>query len=161
MKDEEFRMKNPGWRLQIAGTGSEKSLSFLKQLCKDSGVENSVDFLGFQTDMEKIYKHSEIFVLSSRYEGFGLVLIEAMSQGCACVACDFKGRQREIITDDSFGICCETENVEALANSIYKMMADDEYRKMVQKNAIERSKFYSLDNTIERWELFLKETVKV
>ena len=56
-----------------------------------------IEFLGFQKDMESLYKKSEIFVLSSRYEGFGLVLIEAMSQGCAPVACDYKGRQREIL----------------------------------------------------------------
>ncbi len=192
MKNEELRIKDSGWRLQIAGTGSEESLAYLKQLCKENGVEDSVDFLGFRTDIEELYKQSEIFVLSSRYEGFGLVLIEAMSQGCACVACDYKGRQREIICpngeNESFkfqkcqdskelepgttetcnlkpvttplhgvevcenGILCEVESVEALAEGIKRMMEDEEYRKEVQKNSVERSKAYSINQIVQRWE---------
>ena len=171
------------WRLQIAGTGSEESLQYLKQLCKENGVEDTVDFLGFRTDIEELYKQSEIFVLSSRYEGFGLVLIEAMSQGCACVACDYKGRQKEIIcpngANESFkffaeqsgkaerqvssfndsgvevcenGILCEVESVEALAEGIKRMMEDEVYRKEVQSNSVERSKEYSVERIVQRWE---------
>lgn len=149
-----------GWTLKIGGTGSEKSKNFLKQLCKENGVEKSVEFLGFRNDIEDLYKKTEIFVLSSRYEGFGLVLIEAMSQGCACVACDYKGRQSEIIIDDSMGLCCEPENIELLAESIGKMVSDDVYRKRVQINAVERSKHYSIDNIATRWELYLNSVVK-
>ena len=93
-----IKIEREGWKLQIAGTGSEESLNYLKQLCKENGVENTVEFLGFRKDVEKLYQEVSIFVLSSRYEGFGLVLIEAMSQGCACIACDYKGRQREIMS---------------------------------------------------------------
>ena len=156
------------WRLQIAGTGSEESLDYLKQLCKENGVEDTVDFLGFRTDVEELYKQSEIFVLSSRYEGFGLVLIEAISQGCACVACDYKGRQREIFEElkdgrieelksGSYeecknGILCPPDDVEALAEGIKRMMEDEEYRKEVQRNSVERSKAYSVDRIVQRWE---------
>lgn len=195
------------WKLQIAGTGSEKSLNYLKQLSKENGVEDSVEFLGFRKDVEKLYQEASIFVLSSRYEGFGLVLIEAMSQGCACIACDYKGRQREIICPtpaSSFsdglrkrpvaerprregepsiesqslgtrnskpetrnykvevcenGILCEPDNVEALAAGIQKMIEDKDYRESVRAKAIERSKYYSLENTIDRWEKLFDEVV--
>ncbi len=147
------------WRLQIAGIGSEESLNYLKQLCKDNAVEDFVDFLGFRTDIEELYKQSEIFVLSSRYEGFGLVLIEAMSQGCACVACDYKGRQSEIIRNSEEGLTCEPDNVDALANSISRLIEDEEYRKRIQKNAIERSKYYSIEKTIDRWSRVLETVV--
>lgn len=200
-------VESEGWKLQIAGTGSEESLNYLKQLCKENGVEDSVEFLGFRKDVEKLYQEASIFVLSSRYEGFGLVLIEAMSQGCACIACDYKGRQREIISPtptSSFsdglrkrpvaerprregepsiesqslgtrnskpetrnykvevcenGILCEPDNVEALAAGIQKMITDDDYRENVRANAIERSNYYSLENTIDRWEKLLDEVV--
>lgn len=161
VQSSKFKVQNEGWRLQIAGAGSEKSLNYLKQLCKENGVEDSVEFLGFRKDIEKLYQKASVFVLSSRYEGFGLVLIEAMSQGCACVACDYKGRQREIIQDDSQGLCCEPDNVDALAEAINKMVADDEYRESVRKNAIERSKYYSLGNTMDRWENLLNQLVKI
>lgn len=197
---------NYGWKLQIAGTGSEESLNYLKQLCKENGVEDSVEFLGFRKDVEKLYRDSSIFVLSSRYEGFGLVLIEAMSQGCACVACDYKGRQREIMSptptlprregDSSIeslslgtrnmkpdarlcrfrsydgertrnlpveacetGILCEPDDVESLAAGIQKMIEDDEFRESVRKNAIERSKYYSIVNTMDRWESLFKQVI--
>lgn len=188
-----FQISSEGWKLQIAGTGSEESFIYLKQLCKENGVEDSVEFLGFRKDVEKLYQNASIFVLSSRYEGFGLVLIEAMSQGCACVACDYKGRQREIlnpIQDHPFetrrstrrgafraqrgknsnqetrnrkfqacdnGILCEPDDVEALAEAMAKMITDDEYRESTRQNAIERSKYYSIENTMVRWEIMLNQ----
>ena len=179
--DIAFKIKEEGWKLQIAGTGSEESLNYLKQLCRENGVEDFVEFLGFRKDVEKLYQEASIYVLSSRYEGFGLVLVEAMSQGCACVACDYKGRQREIIaplekreqgskfnvqsSNRKFEVCdngilCEPDNVDALADAMAKMITDDEYRESVRKNAIERSKYYSIDNIIDRWESLLKQVTK-
>lgn len=151
-----LQVSSEGWRLQIAGTGSEESLEYLKQLCKENGVEETVDFLGFRTDIEELYKQSEIFVLSSRYEGFGMALIEAMSQGCACIACDYRGRQKEIISDDGMGLCCEPNSVEALANSIRKMIEDDWYRKRAQLNAVLRSRDYTIEKIVNRWDEILK-----
>ena len=115
-------------------------------------------------------------MLSSRYEGFGLVLIEAMSQGCACVACDYKGRQREILNPSSAlpegegepnrkieitenGILCEPDDVEALASALKKMMKDENYQKQVQQNAVERSKFYDIEHTMNRWEEYLEKII--
>ncbi|MBQ6205190.1 MAG: glycosyltransferase [Prevotella sp.] len=204
--DIAFKIREEGWKLQIAGTGSEESLNYLKQLCKENGIEDSVEFLGFRKDVEKLYQEASAFVLSSRYEAFGLVLIEAMSQGCACIACDYKGRQREIMSPTSTlpswggessvespslgtrnmnpdarlsrfrsydgertqnipveacetGILCEPDNVNALADAMTKMITDDEYRESVRKNAIERSKYYSIENTMDRWEKLLGQVV--
>lgn len=140
------------WKLKIAGRGNENSITYLKKLCKDYGVEDSVEFLGFVSDMKSLYEKASVFVLSSRYEGFGMVLIEAMSQGCACIACDYKGRQREIIQNESQGLCCEPDNVDVLVNTLQRMIFDDNYRESVRPNAIERSKFYSINNVVDRWE---------
>ena len=164
------------WWLKMAGDGKKESFEYLMNLLPDGNwIHNEddnenenwswrsekyhIEFVGFQKDMESLYKRSEIFALSSRYEGFGLVLIEAMSQGCACVACDYKGRQREIIQDDNQGLCCEPDNVNTLATALEKMMMDEAYRKQVQKNAIERSKFYDMEHTMDRWEAYLKTVV--
>ena len=177
MKNEENeKMRNANWWLKIAGAGKQESFEYLMNLLPDGGWKNlndndddddksgvwrsekyRIEFLGYQKDMESLYKKSEIFVLSSRYEGFGLVLIEAMSQGCAPIACDYKGRQREIIQDDSQGLCCKPDHVEGLADAIQKMIFDEDYRKTVQQNAVERSKFYNLDHIISMWEDLLKE----
>ena len=187
--------KFPEWELQIAGWGSKQStIDFVQQLAKDAGCENRIQLLGFREDIVNLYKESSIFVLSSRYEGFGLVLIEAMSQGCACVACDYKGRQGEILKEthpsppclgrepnsaefnkyssqnrEDFqkagieicenGLLCEPENVEALAQAMDKMISDEELRRKMQENGIERSKYYSIDNTIARWEALINKVV--
>ena len=173
----EFQVSTEGWKLQIAGTGSEENLNYLKQLCKENGVEDSVEFLGFRKDVENLYQEASVFVLSSRYEGFGLVLIEAMSQGCACIACDYKGRQREIMIPEGqgskfnvqssnnkveqceTGILCEPDDVEALAEAMKKMIVNDEYRESVRTKAIERSKYYSVENTMDRWEPLLSQVI--
>lgn len=145
--------KYPDWILNIAGGGSANCIS---KLLKDEQSRKQMKFLGF-VDMVQQYRESSIFVLSSRYEGFGMVLVEAMSQGCACIACDYKGRQREIIQDDSQGIICPVDDVDALANAIEKMIVDEAYRNECQKNAIERSKYYALPNIMERWNVIFRK----
>lgn len=143
----------PEWKLQIAGTGNIDSFNLLKNIAKTEGIpDTQIEFLGFCDNIQALYQRSSIFVLSSRYEGFGMVLIEAMSQGCACIACDYKGRQSEIIKDETEGITCPVEDVDALADAMKRMIADNEYRMQCQRNAIERSKYYSLNNTMKRWE---------
>lgn len=147
----------PDWTLQIAGTGNGKSSAFLSNLAADCGIERQTLFLGYCDDILSLYRKASIFVLSSRYEAFGMVLIEAMSQGCAPIACDYKGRQSEIITKELEGILCEPDNVNSLGTAIQYMIENEDYRKMVQQQAVERSKYFSLDNTMERWrEIFNK-----
>ncbi len=189
---------NYGWKLVIAGVWrNPETRTFLDGIAKECGVLDKIEYIGFVEDMQKLYAESSIFVLSSRYEGFGLVLIEAMSQGCACIACDYKGRQREILNPANqsletrnlnldalpqrtllersgektrilkpetrnlpvevceTGILCEPDDVESLAAGIQKMIEDDKYLESVRPKAIERSKYYSIENTMNRWEELL------
>ena len=101
----------PEWILEIAGEGTEKSRNDLLEIAKNNKVENRIRFLGFRKDIDAVMRESSIFVLSSRIEGFGMVLIEAMSQGCACISFDDGGRQREIIRSDEEGIIVEDYNI--------------------------------------------------
>ena len=194
------KVQDEGWKLVIAGVWrSSETRKYLDGIAKECGVLDKIEYTGFVEDMQKLYAESSIFVLSSRYEGFGLVLIEAMSQGCACIACDYKGRQREIMIPEGkgsmlppslsraphlrdstasvdalrfkvqgsnnkvelceTGILCEPDDVEALAEAMKQMIEDDEYRESVRAKAIELSKFYSIENTMDRWETLLKQIV--
>jgi len=147
----------PEWTLKIAGDGSSQEFADIENMMKENNVTNRAELLGFRNDIKDLFRQSEVFILSSRYEGFGLVLIEAMSQGCACVACDYKGRQSEIITNASEGVVCPPEDVDALAEAMKRVLDDADYRKTLQQNAIERSKYYSLENTIDRWENLIEK----
>ena len=141
------------WLLEIAGVWrDEKSYNFLMNLARKSGCADRVSFLGFRKDMISLYQEASIFVLSSRYEGFGLVLIEAMSQGCAPIACDYKGRQKEILGSEENGITCDPDDVDSLARAICLVVKNDDLRHQMQKHALERSRYYSVEDSVKRWE---------
>jgi glycosyltransferase involved in cell wall biosynthesis len=151
--------ENSDWKLYIAGTGNTESINYLKQLAEDNKVSDSIVFPGF-VEMLPLYQKASIFVLSSRYEGFGMVLTEAMSQGCACIACDYKGRQSEIITSGNEGITIPVDDIDAIATAINKLTHDDVLRRKLQLGGIERSHFFSIENTMERWNKILLSVVK-
>lgn len=146
-----------GWSLQIAGSGKPETIAKYRQLAKDCGVEDKVKFLGFVDNPFSLYQKSSIFVLSSRYEGFGLVLLEAMSQGCACIACDYKGRQKEIITSEKLGLICEPDNVGELSQAMSSLLQDDGKRREIGKNAIIRSHDYTIDKIMDKWDDIFKK----
>lgn len=152
-----FGMASTDWSLQIAGAGKPAALEKYKQLAKECGVEDRVEFLGFKNDPKPLYQKASIFVLSSRYEGFGLVLIEAMSQGCACIACDYKGRQKEIMLDTNNGLICATEDVEGLTHNIQLLIDNEELRTSIQNNAIRRASDFCIPRITERWEALFRE----
>ena len=146
------------WTLKIAGTGTEEGIAHLKGLCRDYHIQDSVEFLGFQENMIDIYRRAEIFCLSSRSEGLPMALLEAMSQGCAPVATSNLGRTAEIIRTSDEGLICEPANPYDLADKLYYLIRiEKDDLKKIQKNAIERSCFFSLDNIIDRWENFISQ----
>jgi len=143
--------KCKGWSLEIAGQGSDDSVACLRSLIKQNHVEGSVVLSGFHKDMSAVFRRAEIFVLSSRCEAFGMVLIEAMSQGCACVACDYNGRQREIVRSDSEGIVIEPGSVEALSGAMLHLIGNDAYRAEVRERGLLRSSAYEASGIARRW----------
>lgn len=155
-----IKEESKGWRLQIVGGSRGEGYSYLKKMSEKYMVSNTVEFVDFQEDILPFYQGASIFVLSSRQEGFGLVLIEAMSQGCACVVCDYKGRQKEILGTIDNGLICETENVNALAQSIKTLIQDDNTRNMLANNSIKRSHAFSLMNIMEIWDNILPKQVE-
>ena len=86
-----------------------------------------------------------------------MVLIEAMSQGCAPVACDNLDRTKEIITSEKEGLLFKTADVEDLTRQLTRMITDKEYRDMVQRTAVQRSTYYQMDHILVMWEDLLKE----
>lgn len=145
------------WKLEIVGSSPKGRQSYLEQLCREQNVVDSVEFPCYQENIQPYYEKASIFVLSSRYEGFGLVLIEAMSQGCACVACDYKGRQSEIVTNGVSGVTCKPNDVDALATAIRSLITDDERRIQLQTNAIGRAADFSIEAIMERWEVIFSK----
>ena len=143
--------KYPNWELQIAGRGDDHDIQRIMEWIRLNDVEEHTKILGFCSRFNDICRQASIFVLSSRYEGFGMVLIESMSQGCAPVAADYMGRASEIITKPEEGFICAVESENELAHCIEHLIENDALRQMIQKNAYYRSSYFSINNTIDRW----------
>ena len=152
--------KHTDWTLEIAGGGNDKSNETLHKIIKEWHVEGQTRLLGFRKDVDKILRESSIFVLSSRVEGFGMVLIEAMSQGCACISFDDGGRQKEIITNDKEGVIIETHDVNSLAKAMENVIVNDKLRLALSKAAIKRASDFSIDIIEERWEKVIESIIR-
>ena len=144
--------KNADWSLEIAGDGTKESLDFLKGLVSKYEIEEHVNFLGFSTNMEQLYQTSSIFVLSSRYEGLGQVLLEAMSQGCACIAFEFDGRTREFLASPDIGIVVENQNMVELEKAIAYLIENESQRESLGEKAKQEATRFSKDKITDNWE---------
>lgn len=147
----------PHWRLRIVGNGSPSSVDLLYKLSQN---KNQIEICGFTENISEEYRNAEIYILSSRFEGWGLGLIEAMSQGCACIACDYHGRQKEIITNKENGLLCQCENIEMLASTIKEMIENLSLRKHIQKNSPLWLNQFSEDRVAEKLEQIILENFK-
>lgn len=148
--------KHPDWKLKIFGRGTKENMEYLKSIVRDS---KSIEFCGHTNSLDKEYQKAEIYVLSSRYEGWGLVMVEAMRNGCATIAANYHGRQAECIEDGVSGLLVEPENVEQLEHAISRLIENLELRRELQHNAPKESEKFAIDKVALRWNNFLKEVI--
>lgn len=153
-------LREEKWKIQIAGGGTKSETEVIEKMISMAHVEDLVELLGYRTDMESLYRRSAIYCLSSRSEGLPMVLIEAMSQGCAPVACENLGRTKEIVTNESEGLLFKTGDVDDLAKQLSIMITDCDKRTKIQNSAVKRSEFYLIENIVDMWEDLLKNVVK-
>lgn len=126
--------------LTILGEGPDKLK--LLDLAKDLGL-NNVYFEGFVNDPVDVFKEYDLFVLSSRWEGFGNVIVEAMSIGLPVIATDCPHGPREIISDDIDGKLICPNDVSALSDAITHLRNDDDYRSRIGSAGYNRSKDFT------------------
>ena len=101
--------------------------------------------------LKKHYLDSSIFVSTSRWEGFGLAITEAMECGLPVVSFDNSGPKEIINKPNINGILVENHNVTQLANEIIKLIEDDEKRKSISLESIKRAQDFNVDNIIKQW----------
>lgn len=143
--------KYMGWTLEIAGDGDDNSISFLKSLVSQKGLNDRVRFLGQVVDMKTKLSKTSIYALPSRVEGFPMVLMEAMSQGCACVAFSLGGACDEMMTHNKSGLIVEDDNLDAFSSSLTKLIENSLVRDNFGKNAINECGRFSVDSFINSW----------
>lgn len=144
--------KFPEWKLQIAGSGSEENFLFLRSIAKEMKVEHSIEFLGFQKNLNELLQQKAIFVLSSRWEGFGMVLLEAISQGCAAVSYDLIAGPNEIITHNKSGLLVENQNMKEMENALIRLMSDKQLRTKLAEGGLKEAERFTADKIVDKWE---------
>jgi glycosyltransferase involved in cell wall biosynthesis len=138
------------WTLRICGKGHQKEE--LEELIERHGVSDTVQLAGPAQDMGAEFGAASIFVLSSRFEGFPLILIEAMSKGLAVASYDCPTGPREIIDDHRNGLLVPHKDVDALARAIRELIEDDELRRSCAAAAAESAHEYSIASVGPRWQ---------
>lgn len=140
------------WTIEIAGNGDEKEVRRFHRMIKQYNLSDKVILKGDLKGKE-LYEHfrrGSIFILTSRWEGFGLVLVEAMSFGLPVVAFSQSG-SKEILNDGEYGILCENGNIEEMVKNINILTNNQELMKEYKKKSKDRSADFSMKKIIKKW----------
>lgn len=141
--------KNKEWVLEIFGEGIDREK--LENKIKRKKLDKNIFLMGSTNKIIEKYKESSIYVMSSRYEGFGMVLIEAMSYGLPVISFDCKSGPRDIITNNEDGYLIENGNINELGNKILELIEDTKKRKLFGKYAKENVEKFSENIIMEKW----------
>jgi glycosyltransferase involved in cell wall biosynthesis len=146
---------HPDWTLRILGRGDW--LADLERLVAEHGIGDAVVFDGPSEDLGGEMSRASIYALSSRFEGFPLVLIEAMSKGMAVVAFDCPTGPADVIDDHRNGLLVPPKDVDAYAAALREMMDDEELRRRCGEAAVESAKAYEMERIGPSWDALLEQ----
>ena len=140
--------KHPDWILKIYGIDNVK---FLQPIIVKNELKHTIIPMESTPRIYDAYQESSIYVCSSRFEGFGMTLVESMSCGLPCVSFDCPHGPRNIITDGKNGYLVEPKNIEALAERICQLIENEELRKEMGKEARKRAEDFTEEKIMCQW----------
>lgn len=140
----------PEWVLEIIGGGEWKSR--LQKQIDESGLQDCICLKAPTSDIEEEYRQASMLVMSSRYEGFGMVLVEAQSAGLPVISFTCKCGPRDIITDGMDGFLVAEKDVAGLANTMLCLMQDEKMRRSMGMAAMKNSRRFSETAVMGQWE---------
>ena len=143
-----FSNNFPDWKLKIVSDGELRDE--LTEQINSNNLNNKVELVGFLQDVTSVLQEASIFVMSSRYEGMPMVLLEAMSCGVPVVSFDCPYGPKSIIKENC-GILVEPANVSELAAKIGVLASDEQKRIFMGDNARKEVEKYKIENIINKW----------
>ncbi len=146
--------KHPQWTLSIYGSGSKED--FRKTLAMYN-LENSCFLYDSVTNLNEKFSECSIFAFSSRFEGFGMVITEAMSCGIPPVAFACPCGPKDIITHNKDGLLAEPENINDLADKICYLIENEDIRKEMGKMARIRAERFTIEVIANEWQRLFEE----
>lgn len=146
------------WHLDIVGEGQDKEE--LKSLIKEYELEDSISLKGHTSDIEKEYKSHQIFCFPSRYEGFPLALLEAMSHSMPCVAFNCPCGPADLIENGQTGFLIPLGDFDLFKETLISLMNDSNLQKHIGDMAYKNiSKNYNEDTIMEKWISLFSEVI--
>lgn len=143
--------------LQLLIIGDGKEGGEIERIIKKLRLKNTVFILGWRKNIYPYLKKADLFVLSSRYEGFGFVLLEAMSQGVPIIAADAPFGPAEVLNYGEYGILVPRQKIEPLAVEIKRVVSDISLKKELSKQGRRRIKEYSEGAMLSRYQKLISE----
>ncbi|MFL5844385.1 MAG: glycosyltransferase family 4 protein [Solirubrobacteraceae bacterium] len=147
--------EHPQWRLRIYGTGPLESS--LQRMILELGLHDSVFLMGPTRHMGEAMAEGSLFALSSRFEGFGMVIVEAMSKGLPVVSFDCPRGPAEIIDHGRDGLLVPNGDVDGMTAALRELIEDPQRRAAMGEAALVKASAYSADAIGEQWEALLAE----
>lgn len=141
----------PDWVLEIAGDGTAQSIVEINEMIIKKKLQDRVVLLGHVNNMQRLYSESSIFALPSRIEGFPMVLMEAMSQGCACITFDFGGASKEMVHGSS-AIVVDDGDIQKFEDSLVNLLDKEDCRKQMANLAINSVSRFTVESFVNNWE---------
>lgn len=142
--------------LVILGDGSKKE-EFIK-LAKANHVGDKVYFLGFKNNPYKYFRRARYFVLTSKYEGLPMVLLESLASGTPVVSFDCPTGPKEIIQHEINGLLIENQNIKNLVIGMNKMVLDETLYLKCKSNAVQSVERFSLNTIGNEWIKLMEST---
>lgn len=137
------------WNLDIFGQGEWKEM--LQKMINDRGLQTNTHIHPPTTYIGAEYVQSSLLVMSSNYEGFPMVMIEAMACGLPVVSFDYKCGPKDIIKHGENGLLVTNGDIQGLADAMMDVMGDEAFRKMLSENAKEVVSTYSEETVMNKW----------
>lgn len=148
----------PNWTLDIYGEGELRKK--LQEKINNYKLENHIFLRGREKNIQDKYLESSIYVMSSRYEGMPMVLVEAQACGLPIVSFDCPCGPKDIITNSEDGFLCKFGDIDDMANKIIYLIENEEERKKMGKKARENSLRFSEDKIMNQWKELLENLIK-
>ncbi len=145
---------HPDWHLHIYG--KKKPELQLSELTKTLKIEKSVSFFDPVKNISNVYKNSSIFTLSSRYEGFGMVLTEAMVHGVPCVSFDCPYGPSDIVDHSENGFLIPNGDVKGFSDAIIQLISNTTLRYDMGKAAKEKAMVFKPEKILNTWDTLFR-----